>query len=194
MGSSQYISEYLGSDSTPASQLLTLVSGCREVGLCPARPAGNREDPRAGQHPCTASQPKLLRPLAMAVRQGRVAGGLTTRPRPRSPLTSLQLASSRLWSQESPGAASGEAPSQASFGSRRAPPPGPLGLACGPYFLFPTLQMYHNWGSTHSLTLGVWDTLTEVGGHWGLPRCQFLVPDLGWVSETCSPSETGPQC
>lgn len=168
----------MGSDSTPTSQLLTLISSCRKVGLCPARPAGNSEEAPGGQRPCTHLSARSCCALAMAVSPGE-GWRRVSRPGPGPGHLSLPSSYpvSRLWSQESPGAASGEAPAKLLSALEEAPPPGPLGLACGPYFLFPTLQLYHNWGSTHSLTLDVWGTLIwgGIGDFFSVSSwCQIL--------------------
>lgn len=61
------ISEYLGSDSTPVSQLSTLIRGCRRAGLHPPRPARKSEEAPGGQRPCTHLSARSCWAVAMAV-------------------------------------------------------------------------------------------------------------------------------
>lgn len=61
------ISEYSVSDSIPASQLLTLIRGCRRAYLHPPRPAGNSEEAQGGPHPCTHLSARSCWATAMAV-------------------------------------------------------------------------------------------------------------------------------
>ena len=73
-------------------------------------------------------------------------------PQPARPVWAhLSLPSSHpasgLWSQGSTGTAFGEVPPQLVSALEEAPPPGSLGLASGPHFLFPISQLCCNRGN-----------------------------------------------
>lgn len=141
------VSEYSGSDSTPASRLLF----GSDVGL-----QGGQEGRVSSPNTCREQRggpgraaalhsplsPQLLghghgRPWSRGAGDG---GSHPARPGPSSPLTSLQP---RRVSAVVPGAAAGEAPPLfLEISSRRVPSSGSLVLASGSHFLFPASQLH----------------------------------------------------
>lgn len=145
-----------------------------------------------GSAPALTSQPEAAAPWPWLLVRGRGGGGShgwaqaqVTSHFPRAPLClgcGPRSPQSCLWG----------GPSQASLSSRRGSSSRPSGAGLWPTLPLPHLAAVPQLGK-YTLSDAGCVGYTDLGGHWGLSRCQFSVPDLGWASETCSP-ETGPQC